>query len=506
MGCNCCRKELQEIKPVRYPIIELNRKKDDNDDPFKFDPFQARKLIKLLLSEDYLYKNSLNPILLFNDEQLENLFMGNDEYTNFPYHNIQNRIEFKNLLMKFEDHRDILFEWYKDESKYDNIIKLWRTNLCLYKMKDYSDERLEREFNNAGITDIDNFIVDFRTIISGSIESKASNISNYLKDEYEDFYTLITACDDMKEDKELSKPKNGGIFTENFKNITKKLVKATLPLVKNYAKKKFLNLNTLSKIQLKSGILNKFKDLLLKNIVENKASNPIGFENVLSIANGLKNGKALSEIVKLTKVYFNNPSVNLTLVATSFMNLAVSVKTYYDNSVEFDSKTKHFSDRMESINSDFEYHKKQIGLLDLNDPEKCLKQVETIGKQIYQDKKKAIQFIQNIDEEEKHLKQDKKNAGIKKTLGCGVGVALGIVGGIATGGVLPLIGAVASGVAMGVNIANLVKIKKQLNIYKDYKERENEKYEEIENSLAELQTTYSKLNQRYIPKNLLEDD
>ena len=63
-------------------------------------------------------------------------------------------------------------------------------------------------------------------------------------------------------------------------------------------------------------------------------------------------------------------------------------------------------------------------------------------------------------------------------------------------------GAIASGIATGLNIKNLLKIKKQLNIYKDYKERENTKFEEIQNTLAELQLTYNKLQERYIPKKL----
>ena len=504
MGCKVCNKEKQEITPfINAEKIELTKSEDDE---FKFDARKARKLIKYMLDEDKLYHNSLNPILLFNDEQLENLFQGNDEYPNYPYHNIQNEVEFKNLLMKFEDHRDLLYEWYKDESKYDNLIKLWKRNLCIYKMREYSDERLEEEFKKMDITDIDGFAVDFRSITNNSLESKASDIANYLKDEYDDFYSLITSCDDYKNDHYLSKTENQGVFTNNFQNIIKKLAKLSFPLIKNYAKKKFLNPNTLSKIQLKSGMLNKFRNILISCLTKNKSSNPIGFDNILSLVTKVKNGNALSEILKQTKMHFNNPCVNITNLAMSFMNLAVSVKTYYNNSVEFDQKTRHYSERMDDINRDFELHKKQIGLLDLDNPEECLKKIEVIGKKIYQDKKKVIEFVKNIDQEEKNLSEDKKKSGIKKTVACGVGVATGIIGGILTGGLLPLAGAVVSGVAMGVNIANLAKIKKQMNIYKEYKERENAKYEEIENSLAELRLTCDKINRRYIPSNLLEDD
>ena len=34
----------------------------------------------------------------------------------------------------------------------------------------------------------------------------------------------------------------------------------------------------------------------------------------------------------------------------SFMNLATSIKTYYDNSVEFDDKTRNFKQKISEIN------------------------------------------------------------------------------------------------------------------------------------------------------------
>lgn len=45
-------------------------------------------------------------------------------------------------------------------------------------------------------------------------------------------------------------------------------------------------------------------------------------------------------------------------------------------------------------------------------------------------------------------------------------------------------------------------MKKQLNIYKDYKEKENKKYEEIENSLADLNYKFNIIQDRYIPLNV----
>lgn len=499
MGCKLCKKEIQVIEPIPQEIIEI--------DPLKFDFNKARKLVQLLLSEDNLYKNSLEPILLFDEEQLENLFLGNDEYKNYPYYIITDKIQFKNLLLKFEDFNDILFDWYRDESKYDNLIKLWRSKLCLYKLKDISDYELENKLRAAGLTDLDKFIVDFREINNNSLESKASDIRNYLKDQYDDFYSLITTSMDYKNNDYLSKSENEGIFTNNFKNIIEKLVKSSFPLVKNYVKEKYPNLNILSKIELKGEMLNKLKNTFIKQAEKDKNiySNEIGFDRVKKLVYAIKNGNAITQLKNEMQMHFNNPNVAVANLAMSFMNLATSIKTYYDNSVEFDDKTRNFKQKISEINEDFEYHKKQIGLLDLDNYEECLQKIKKIGKKIQEDKIKVIEFVKNIDNEEKNLEQDKKKTGVKKAVTCGAAVVGSAIGFVATGGLLAGVYAVAgvvNGVAMAVNIANIIKIKKQLNIYKDFKEKENQKYEDIENTLAELQFKYDKIQERYIPINL----
>jgi hypothetical protein len=97
MGCKLCRKETQ----IPGDLEMIN--------PITFDFIKARKLVELLLSEDNLYKNCLSTILTFNEEQLENLFMGNDEYKYYPYDIITDKRQFEKLLFKFEDFNQFLF-------------------------------------------------------------------------------------------------------------------------------------------------------------------------------------------------------------------------------------------------------------------------------------------------------------------------------------------------------------------------------------------------------------
>ena len=121
----------------------------------------------------------LDYVLSFNEEQFENLFQGNEDYKNYPYLDPIKKIEFNYLLLRFEDYDSILFEWYKDESKYDNIVKLWNSKLCISKLNDESDAQINKRLKNLNISDKDNFISDFNYLVRNSIESRASNIENY---------------------------------------------------------------------------------------------------------------------------------------------------------------------------------------------------------------------------------------------------------------------------------------------------------------------------------------
>ena len=80
MGCQSCHKESQvveiieehEIIPIRYPFKLENKTKKEVPDNLNF-LIKAKNLIKILLSQDELYSETLNYILLFSNEQFETL-------------------------------------------------------------------------------------------------------------------------------------------------------------------------------------------------------------------------------------------------------------------------------------------------------------------------------------------------------------------------------------------------------------------------------------------------
>jgi hypothetical protein len=104
-------------------------------------------------------------------------------------------------------------------------------------------------------------------------------------------------------------------------------------------------------------------------------------------------------------------------VATSFLNLATSIKTYNDNKVQFDEKTKVFGSIINEIDNDFAQHLKEIESLDLDndDPEILSKKIVDIGKKIVQDKKNVSEVIKYL-EDEKNILGLKKKKGIETSI------------------------------------------------------------------------------------------
>ena len=411
--------------------------------------------------------------------------------------------------MRFEDYNSLLFEWYKDESKYDNIVKLWNSKLCISKLKDESDAQINERLKYLNISDVDNFISDFKDLVNNSIESKSSDIKNYLKRQYKDFYDLIEVTKNSEEDIKKSDIPNKEILESNLKNIAGELVKKSFPLVKNYISKKFLNLNVLSKLQLKSGMLNKLKNNIITVIKnsENKSifSDGLSFNTLSTLVNSMKNGNLIETIIKETGVYYSNPTVAITTLAMSFLNLANSIKSYHKCSVDTENKIKGYTEKSNEINENFERHKKEIGLLNLDNYEESLKKIIDIGKKINNDKQELITLIDKIENDEKISNDEEKKSVIKSIAKNGLGLGAAVVGTVVTGGLAVAFygaAAVVNDVSIAFNIAELQKIKEKLKFYQSKLKESREKEKEIELSLKELEKKYIQIQQRFIPINV----
>ena len=530
MGCQSCKKKSQ----IDEPLIDKKEKEEEKEeiDIYKFNFEKALKLIKLLLSEDPIYHKALNYIILFNEEELENLFLGNYEYKKFQYRNIQDEFQFKRLLYKFEDFNSILFEWYQDETKYDNLIKLWKNKDCITLYKEYSDEKLEEEFRKLGISDLDNFKEEFRNVNNNSAAEKACDIKNYLRDNYDDFYSLIkTSLDYKKEmekssinkkkmekssknEKEMEKSSinEEEIYTINLENISKKLVKESFPLIKNFILKKYPNLNIFSKFELmKSEMFTNLHKKIFGEIVneETSASNGIGYNSISQLIDNFKNGNLLNGLLDQAKSYYNTPIAAYSNLGMSFLNLATSIKDYYDNQIELDDLNNEMKNKFDELDKNFEKHKNEIGVLDLDNYEECLNKIKIVGKKLYQDKIERREIIDTFSNKKKEVEKEKEKEKMGKMLKYG-GACLGsAVGVIATGGILAGIwatSAIVNGIATGVSFYNLQKMKEKLKLFQENLDNQNKKYEEINDKINELKIAFDQLHIRYVPKNLLNEN
>lgn len=516
MGCQYCHRNLQAIDvideppppPKSRPILKKIKTLRPKDE-FDFDIIKARNLVKILLEEDILYRTAWNYVKLFNDEQFENLFKGNCDYKNYPFHNINNKRQFKFLLMKFEDFDSLLYEWYKDESKYDNLIKIWKSNLNIYQLSKCSELEFEKQMKNIGITNLDEFEIELRTVIDNSIESKSSDIKNYLMEKCDDFYSLIGVTNDYKNEFQKSNIKEKKSIIKNLDNLSLKLAEKTLPLTKEFIDEKYPMLNMLSKLQLKSNYNHKVKKLILNEINsdKNRKSQTIGFETVNNLVDKIvKNGGGM--------IMNEIPGVKgVVSVATSFLNLATSIKTYNDNKVQFDEKTKVFGSIINEIDNDFAQHLKEIESLDLDndDPEILSKKIVDIGKKIVQDKKNVSEVIKYL-EDEKNILGLKKKKGIETSIknGLNLGKNAAYLGINSYNG--KVLNAILYGIAtlldlptLIINLFHLSKLKDQMKLCEETKKKEIEQYEKIENAIAKLSGIFEKNNERFIPENIISN-
>ena len=356
------------------------------------------------------------------------------------------------------------------------------------------------------LTDIEDFITEILGVINNSTDKKSLDIRNYLKDEYIDFYSLIQITNDYKEEFDKTKIENNKVISTNLGNIASKLVEKSMPFIKDYIAQNFPKLNILSRIELKSGMLKKLKNALLDEIKKDKNGifpKGINFDTVAKLVNRFQN-----EDINLSKIFPQEQAGPLVILATSFLNLATTVKTYYDERYEYDEKMKDFTNKFDEIHKEFEILKDQIGTLDLDNYEESMTKIITIGKKMNENKQKISSTIDDLEKKEKELKENDKGSILKKVAKEGVGAIGCIAAFFATGGLfsIPLAtAAIFNAVNCGINIQRLINLKKQLEKYNETKKKETQKSIEIDKQLEILMKKYDQIQHRFIPKNLLKD-
>ena len=79
-----------------------------------------------------MFKRYLSDVQKLNDKEFNELFEGNTDYKKFSVPNIDS---FYQLVSKFDDNKDLIIQWYKEEKYYEFILQIWKPNI-LQKLKE----------------------------------------------------------------------------------------------------------------------------------------------------------------------------------------------------------------------------------------------------------------------------------------------------------------------------------------------------------------------------------
>ena len=168
--------------------------------------------------------------------------------------------------------------------------------------------------------------------------------------------------------------------------------------------------------------------------------------------------------------------------------ILTSIKTYYDEMYEYDKKDEKYILEFKKIHEEFEMHKKQLDLLDLNDYEGSLKAINLIGNKINQDKKNFSTAYRKIEDDEKNAKNKEQKSKIISIATSGASTLAAIGTAAITGGFSVLAFGIVAGInaaICGVNVARLIKLREQLKKYEQRKIIEREYYEKICKTITE---------------------
>ena len=157
-----------------------------------------------------------------------------------------------------------------------------------------------------------------------------------------------------------------------------------------------------------------------------------------------------------------------------------------------------YFDRVNQILENFEAHKREIGLIDLDNYEESMDKIVSIGRKINDDKTDISEIITKIIQSNDNAKKT-GNKNIAKaclaTAGC-------ILGTIITGGAIAAIwggAALVNGIGLTIKCANSANLKKQEKLNEEIIAKAYQKYEEMELELANLRNMFSRIQVRYIP-------
>jgi superfamily II DNA helicase RecQ len=252
------------------------------------------------------------------------------------------------------------------------------------------------------------------------------------------------------------------------------------------------DLDPLSKSEVTKESSSLLKKVILKIFKKNESNSYIHKE-LLDITKDFKYGKEINLLLNKVKGFYSSPIVQICHLALSFLNLVNSIKTFKENKQDFKIFGKQFSRELSNICSDFEEHKREIGLLNLSKIRESTQRIREVHEKILSDKNRLSNLIERIRKKISEKESEKKKGGVAIALGC-LGVLSSIIGAVFTGGASLIIytgAAVLNGAAIGIHSANIIEINENIEVYNNMLIKGIDKEKEINILLDKIRIEYN---------------
>ena len=504
MGCLCPKKKVQ-IEPKyidddpAVPIIEIPSKETILTVTDSFDEPRARKLVTDLLNSDIdYYKNQLGDVLKLNSENFRKLFDGDSDY-DYP---VANKNKFKKLALKFENCTILLNEWYLKDDNYHECLKdIWTGFNVLFELAKLPEDALEKKLDKICKSKCWTFEIreQFKGIIQNSTDM-SNKFKIFLNKDYKELSDVIKQIKNTqkaieKKEKDNNEDKNK-ILDENAKSVMEGILNSAIPAFLDNLNSDF----TKNNISIgESDKITKFTDnqkqQLIKSTLLKYSSGDIG---TFDLTKALEDAKTLAENInyvnlfsgdtkKKLSIVVNNKMAAHTILGLSFLNLCNGIYGTYELFSKSMKQIKSFNDRLNTIESSFLKHKREIPLIDCDNYEEAMRKIEELALKFEDDRNNLQQIINEIEEAINDQKSE-KNKRIFQAITSGiVGVGSGIAGGLSKGTnkVEFALASIFSGVNTLGKTVDVVKLHDNIKEYKKLltraKNLENQIKQEINN-------------------------
>lgn len=419
---------------------------------------------------------------------------------------------FEKLLDKFDNFNVIIEAWYKDKQYYPFLKEIWTRYICIENLRGKDEKEIEKllisnkiNYNNWP----ENIKDEFNILINNTDKTRIMELKNIIDNQFSEFNCLIEGLLKFKKNvKDIPDIKQ---YEINAKNMIFAIIGTVFLPIAYCASKGFdavdnKQIKSVEKLICKNTF---FEDKKIKSLTKNLMNIIEGDEGthiyelkpdpdlIEEVRVKCTDGKIDNlPLCKTAKTFLKNKWVYGLHAILSFLNLGYAVIEFTKTYNGFD-EIKNYKKRYNDIKTNFDLHKKQIGILP-DDFKEAIKIIKDIYEKIREDQKELQKLMEDIMKSIKFQESQQTKATVSLIGSLALGTA-GVIGGFSTGNFASAIyGAstvmnIISGITNGANIIiskNIVKqlndiLDKAINLNKEIQDKIDELIKEIQKRLEQ---------------------